>query len=52
MKIVGLGPMLRMFCFLSFVSVVSNKLHYTGDEPVIGTLRSYKGEGNDNAAIT
>ena len=43
----GLDPLLRMVFFLCFVSAVSNKLHYTGDKPVIGTSRSY-----DNAAIT
>ena len=29
----GLGSLLRMFCFLCFTFVVSNKLYYTGDDP-------------------
>ena len=31
--LLGLGLLLRMFCFLSFTSAVRNKLYYTGDEP-------------------
>ena len=30
----GLGSLLRMFCWLCFASAVSNKLYYTGDEPI------------------
>ena len=32
-----LGSSLRMFCFLCFMSAVSNKLNYTEDEQFIMT---------------
>ena len=35
--LLGLGLLLRMFCFLSFTSAVRNKLYYTGDEPTISS---------------
>ena len=31
----GLGLLLRVFCFLCFTSAVRNKLYYTRDEPKI-----------------
>ena len=33
--LLGLGLLLRMFCFLCFTSAVRNKLYYTGDEPFL-----------------
>ena len=33
----GVGSLLRMFCFFCFMSAVSNKLYYTGDEPYFST---------------
>ena len=34
--LLGLGLLLRMFCFLCFTSAVRNTLYYTGDEPYFG----------------
>ena len=37
-----LDSLLRMFCFLCFMSAVSNKLFYTGDEPPFDMSSGFK----------
>ena len=43
----GLGSLLRMFCCLCFTSAVTNKLYYTGDEPVVSKRKHSKKKTED-----